>query len=170
MKIAAVMFLGLALLGLGIVRADASAPATGKIGFIDLQRTLLETKVGKTAQARFEKKKKEKQAKLDKKQADFQKQLAELNKQRSLMKPEVAAAKQRELEKQYVQIQQTYSQLERELSEEQAKLIQEVLAKAAPIIKGIAKRDGYTLILDRNAILWGADGVDLTDQLNKKIR
>ncbi len=170
MKIFAVMFLGLALLGLGIVRADASAPETGKIGFIDLQRTLLETKVGKAAQARFEKKKKEKQSKLDKKQADFQKQLAELNKQRSLMKPEVAAAKQRELEKQYVEIQQTYSQLERELGEEQAKLIQEVLAKAAPIIKGIAKRDGYTLILDRNAILWGADGVDLTDQLNKKIR
>jgi len=170
MKIAAVMFLGLALLAVGIVRADASAPATGKIGFIDLQRTLLETKVGKAAQARFEKKKKQKQAKLDKKQSDFQKRLAELNKQRSLMKPEVAAAKQRELEKQYVAIQQTYSQLERELSEEQAKLIQQVLTKAAPIIKGIAKRDGYTLILDRNAILWGSDGVDLTDQLNKKIR
>ena len=166
-----IMFLGVALIIAGMVRADA-AGTSAKIGFVDLQRTLFETGAGKKARARFEKEKKTKQAALDKKQKDFQRYAAELDKQRILLesKPDKLAQRQRELEKKYVEVQQTYAKLERELSEAQAKLIKEILGKAGPVIQSIAKREGYTMILDRSAVLWAADAADLTDKVNKLIK
>jgi outer membrane protein len=166
------MFLGLALIILGMVRADAAGPPPAKVGFVDLQRTLFETGAGKKARKRFETEKKKRQRALDKKQEDFQKYAAELDKQRILLesKPEKLAKRQRELEKKYVEVQQTYARLERELAEAQTKLIQEILGKAAPVIKSIAKRDGYTLILDRSAVLWADEATDLTDKVNKRIK
>ncbi len=166
-----ILFLGLAMIILGMVKADAAAPAPAKVGFVDLQRTLFETGAGKKARKRFEAEKKKKQEALDKKQADFQKYAAELDKQRILLegKPEKLAARQRELEKKYVEVQQTYARLERELAESQTKLIQEILQKAAPVIKKIAVAEGYTVILDRSAVLWAADATDLTDKVNAKI-
>lgn len=167
-----IMFLGVALIILGMVRADAGGLQPAKVGYVDLQRTLFETNAGKKARKRFEAEKKKKQKALDKKQEDFQRYAAELDKQRILLesKPEKLAQRQRELEKRYVEVQQTYARLERELAEAQTKLIQEILGKAAPVIKSIAKSEGYTMILDRSAVLWATDATDLTDKVNKRIK
>jgi outer membrane protein len=166
-----VFFLGLCLVVFGMVRADAqSGGSGGKIGVVNLQRTLLETTVGKNAQKSFEAKKKSKQASLDAKQQALQKAAADLEKQRLVLTPEALAKKQRELEKTYVELQQHFAQLEKELAEEQAKLIQDILTKAAPVIKELAKSGGYSLIVDGSSVVWAADGVDLTDALNKKMK
>lgn len=165
-----ILFLGLALIVTGLVNVDAAQTSTQKVGFIDLQRTLLETKVGKNARKKFESEKKRKQAALDKKQRDFQKRAAELDRQKLVLKPEVLAQKQRELEKMYVEVTQTYAKLERELAEAQTKLIQDLLKKAGPVIKSIAKADGYTLILDRSAVLWADQSHDITGKVNSRIK
>jgi len=165
-----IFVLGLGLIVFGMVRADAQTGGGAKIGVVNLQRTLMETTVGKNAQKRFEDEKKKKQAALDSKQQALQKAAAELDKQKLVLTPQAMAAKQRELEKMYVDVQQLYAQLERELAESQAKLIQEILGKAAPVIKQIATSGGYALIVDGSAVVWAADGVDLTDQLNKKLK
>jgi outer membrane protein len=166
-----IMFLGVALIIAGMVRADA-AGTSAKIGFVDLQRTLFETKAGKSARKRFESQKKKKQASLDKKQKDFQRYAAELEKQRILLesRPAKLAQREKELQNKYVEVQQTYAKLERELSEAQANLIKEILGKAGPVIQSIGKREGYTIILDRSAVLWAADAADLTDKVNKRIK
>lgn len=168
------ILLGLSLIVFALLPSRsvvAAGSASGaKVGYVDLQRTLLETSVGKTAKKKFEAEKSKKQAALDKKQKDFQKAAAELDRQRMMLKPDVLEKKTRELEQQYVEVQQTYSKLERELSEAQARLIQDILKKAAPVIKSIASKGGYALVVDRSAVLWADDGVDLTGELNKQIK
>jgi outer membrane protein len=165
-----VLFLGVALIVFGLMPADAAAPGgVTKIGYVDLERTLRETKAGKQAQRQFDAVKKKKQAALDAKQKSFQKAVAELDRQRLVLKPDVLAKKQKELEKQYVEIQQTYAKLERELNESRVKLIQTILKKAEPAIKSIARKGGYAVILDRSAVVWGHQGVDITSQLNKRL-
>lgn len=169
-----IILLGLALIAFAMLPTGdvvaAGSQSGVKVGFVDLQRTLLETSVGKSAKKKFEAEKSKKQAALDKKQKDFQKAAAELDRQRMMLKPEVLEKKTRELEAQYVEVQQTYAKLERELAEAQAKLIQDILQKAAPVIKSIANKGGYGLVLDRSAVLWADNGVDLTGELNKQIK
>jgi outer membrane protein len=169
-----IIILGLSLIVFSMLPSSSVVAAGGaagaKVGFVDLQRTLLETSVGKKAKKSFEATKSKKQADLDKKQKNFQKAAAELDRQRMMLKPDVLEKKTRELEQQYVEVQQTYAKLERELAEAQAKLIQDILKKAGPVIKSIASRGGYALVVDRSAVLWADDAVDLTDELNKQIK
>lgn len=164
-----VMFLGVALIIFGMYRADAAAPGAAKIGFVDLEQTLSKTKAGKQAQKKFDAEKTKKQNALDVKQKQLQRDAAELDRKRMVLKPEVLKAKQQELQKQYVELQETYVTLERELGQARVKLIQKILQKAEPVIKQIAQRQGYTLILDRGAVVWAHDGVDITAEVNKKL-
>ena len=168
-KSIAIGFLGVALIIFGMVRADA-ADEGGKIGFVDLERTLLETKAGKSASKKFEKTRETKQKELNTKQEELQNFAAQLEKQRSVLKKEVLKERQEELEKMYYELQQLLAQLERDLASERAKLIQGILEKAAPIIKEIAKNDGFSMIVDRGVVLWAPDAYDLTDKVNEKIK
>jgi outer membrane protein len=150
--------------------ADAAAPAGAKVGVIDLERTLYETPAGKRASEAFEKTRKSKQTELDVKQKDLQKHAGELEKQSTVLKPEVLREKKAELEKRFVELQQLYVKLERDLAGERAKLIQELLKKASPIIQEIAKADGVTLVVDRSAVLWADTSLDLTQKLNARMK
>jgi outer membrane protein len=168
----AIALLGAALIVAGFVRAEAAGTAVGgsKIGVVDLEKTLYETTAGKRASKAFDDTRAKKQGELDKKQKELQAAAAELDKQRMVLKPDVLKARQGELEQKFVEVQQLYVKLERDLAGERAKLIQEILKQASPIIQEIAKQNGIDVIVDRSAVLWAGDGVDLTAALNKKMK
>jgi outer membrane protein len=169
----AIVFLGLALITAGVVTADAAAPAAGKIGFIDLvalERTLLATPAGKRASAKMEQSLKAKQTEFDKKRNDLQKVIAEFEKQRSMLKPEVAAQREQEYGERMRELQEYYVKLQGDLGNEQAKLIQEVVKQAEPVIKQVAQEQGYTMIMNRAAVVWAVDGIDITAEVNKRIK
>lgn len=166
-----IALLGASLVVAGVVTADAGpAQGTLKIGFINLESTLLTTPTGKRAQQQFEQALKKKQQELDGLQKKFQEDLAQLEKQKSVLKPEAFQKRQQELEKAYVEVQQLYVKLERDLAAERAKLIQEILKKAEPVIIEVAKQKGIDVIFDRQAVLWSSDGFDLTNEVNSRMK
>jgi outer membrane protein len=171
----------LAVLGTGIAVSPlvsstfAAAGAGGtsggtRVGVIDIEKTLYETPAGKRASDKFDKTRNAKQGELDKQQKQLQKDAADLDKQASVLKPEALKAKRAELEKKFVDLQQTYAKLERELAGERANLIQDLLKQATPIIADIAKTEGVDLIVDRSAVLWADQKIDLTEKLNAKMK
>jgi outer membrane protein len=169
----AIALLGACLLVGGVVSADAAGPTVQlKIGFVDLQKTLNETAAGKKAKAKLESDKKAKQTELDKKQKELQAYAAELEKQKVVLKPDVLRQREKELQDKYVALQERYFQLQQDLSKQEALLVREIFGKASPIIDQIAKRDGYTLILEKNegAVLYGDKNLDLTPEVNKRLQ
>jgi len=166
-----VAFLGMALIAFGIVKADAAAPQM-KVGYVDLQRTLNETKAGKQARKRLETDKKRKQKALDKQQKDLEKFAAALQKQKVVLKPAVLRQRERELQEKYVKLQETYMKLQQELAKEEAKLVQKIFAKASPAIKAIAREKGFTMILEKNegAVLWANSALDITTAVNRRVK
>jgi outer membrane protein len=167
----AVALLGLGLIVVGMVRADAGGPATTKVGYVDLQRTLNETKIGKKARKQLEKDKDAKQKDLDKASKDLEASAAELNKQRAVLKPDVLREREMELQRKYIELQEKYMQLQQELAQMEAKLVRDIFSKAAPVIEEIGKRDGYTMILEKSesAVLWAAPVTDITTEVNQKL-
>jgi outer membrane protein len=172
-------FTAIACLGLGLAVtpivgsfvADAG-PNQTKVAVIDLERTLYETPAGKRASAAFEKTRKTKQSELDKKQKELQKAAADLDKQIStgMLKEDVVKKKRAELAKQFEELQQVFLKLERDLNTERAKLIQDLLKKANPIVQEIAKAEGVHLIVDHSAVVFADPAIDLTDKLNAKMK
>ena len=169
----AIAFLGICFVVGGIVRAEAgSASSAMKIGYVDLQKTLNETKAGKKARNRLEKDKVRKQKELDKKQKELQAFAAELDKQRVVLKPDVLRQRERELQEKYVKLQETYLKLQQDLAQQEALLVQEIFGQAAPVIKQIAKQKGFSIIVEKNegAVLWGAESLDITADVNARIK
>src|SRR5688572_9968373 len=145
----ALIILGLCLVAAGVMRADAAAPATQKIAYVDLQRTLSETPSGKKAKKKLEDDKAKKQAELKKKEAELTGFAKELEKQRGVLKPDVLRQREQELQQKYVGLQELYMQLQQDLAKQEAQLVRDIFAKAGPIIQTIAKKDGYTLVLEK---------------------
>ena len=166
----AIAFLGLCFVVGGIVRAEAQGASSGSVGFVDLQRTLNETKVGKAAKKRLEQNKAKKQGELDKKQRSLQKAAAELDKQRIILKPEKLQERERELQGKYVKLQETYMQLQQSLVAQEAELVKEIFAKAAPAIKQVGKQKGLSMVVDKTMVLWATDALDITNAVNKRIK
>ncbi len=162
--------LGLAFVIVGL-RADAAGTPTTKVGYVDLQRTLNETKAGKAAKGRLEAEKKAKQDEIDKKQSDLKKYKEQLDKERVVLKPAVLAQRQKELEDKVVALQEQFMQYQQELAKKEAELTREIFGVAAKIIQAIAERDGYTMILEKNesAVLWADDHYDITSEVNKHV-
>ena len=151
--------------------AAAGPPGTSKIGFIDLQRTLGETRVGKAAKAKLEAQKTEKQKTVNEKKDALKKEADELEKQRVVLKPDAVAKREKELQDEYVQLQQLFMQLQQDLAKQEAQLTRDIFGKASTIIESIAKRDGYTMIVEKNegAVLWADKSFDITDEVDKRL-
>ncbi len=165
----AIAFLGICFVVGGFVRAEAQGGASGKIGYMDLQRTLSETKVGKAAKRRLESNKKKKQNELNRKQKALQSAASELEKQRMMLKPAVLQKRERELQEKYVKLQETYMTLQQGLVAQEAELVKEIFGKAAPVIKKVAKQKGFSVILDKTAILWADSNFDITKSVNSQL-
>ena len=166
----AIGFLGLSLIVFGMVRADANAPARGGVGMIDLEKTLLKTAVGKKAQKSFERELKKLQRALDRKKAAFRKKMAEFEKQKTILRRSAVVKKRRALEAEYVKLGELKVRLDRDLTKRRYKLIRHILKKAAPHIRQVAKQRGFTLIVDRSAILYADPRNDITKAVNRKMK
>lgn len=165
----AIVFLGLAFIIAGMMSASAG-PNSFKIGYLQYERVLLETPTGKRELKKLQKLVKKKQTELDKQKKKLFEAEAQLQKQASVIKPAVIEQRKQQLQKQYVQLQETYVKLERELVTEQAKLQKKLAQRADPIIKQIAKSEGYDMIIDSAVVRWADGGHDLTDKVMSRIK
>ena len=159
-----------ALLAASLAASRVEAAAQ-KIGYVDLQRTLNETKAGKAARDRLESDKKKKQAEIDKQQADLKKEFEAFEKQKVVLKDDARLKKERELQDKYVALQNKFLALQQDLSKAEAKLTREILEKAGKIIEDIARGAGYTMIVEKNegAVLWADPSNDITTELNRRL-
>ena len=85
-------------------RLVSAAGSPIKIAYVDLQKTLGSTKVGKNAVAKLEKEKADKQDQVNKKKEELKLAAADLDKQRVVLKPEAVFKKEKELEAKYVEL------------------------------------------------------------------
>ncbi|WP_428266793.1 OmpH family outer membrane protein [Haliangium sp.] len=170
-KSLAIAFLGVAFIIAGMVSANAGPGGAVKIGFVDLQQVMLQSAAGKRARNKFEKSGKQKQAQFDKKRKELEKYDAELQKQASVLKEDVLRERVAERQKKALELQQLSMQLERALAEEEAKLLQQILSEAEPVLKKLAVEKGFSLILARQMVLWtDDDALDLTAELSGRMK
>jgi outer membrane protein len=160
------------LMSLALVAALAApAVADTKVGYINLQETLQETKAGKAAKKKLETEKEEKQKMVNDKREKLKADAEALEKQRGVLKAEALAKKERDLQEDYAALQQLFMQLQQDLAKQEAMLTREIFNQASSIIQDIAKRDGYHMIVEKNegAVLWADPTLDITKEVNRRL-
>ena len=158
-------------LALCVFVAPSSAFAQGpKIGYVDLQKALNEVSEGKKAKKKLKADFDKKQKALNKQQEELKTMQKDLEQNGMMLSDEAKRAKAMEFQKKMYELQQTYGKMQGELAQAEAKATKKIFDKMGVIISEIAKEKGYDLVLERteSAILFAADGMDLTGELIKR--
>lgn len=134
-----------------------------KIGYVDIFKIFNEYKKTEDYDKKLEKKKNEAEKKLDEKKETIKKIQGKL----SLLKD-----KEREKEEQKISKEvESYRELERkafvDIKKERDEKMKEIVEDINKIVEEYAKKHGYDLIVNENAILYGDKVMDITTDILK---
>jgi outer membrane protein len=148
----------------GVARADI------KLGYVDLQRALLEVEEGRSAKARLQKILEDKQKDLDKEQEALRKEKELLDKQASAMSEETRVAKQTELQKKLFDLAQRWEKGKAEMAQKERTELQSIFQKMDPIIAEIAQREGFTMVFEKtdSGLVYAPASLDVTNELVRR--
>lgn len=140
-----------------------------KIGYVDMQLAIQQTSDGKKAKTSLEGIAKGKEDKLKKMEAELKKKSDDFQKKASIYDEATKRKKQMELQKEFYDLQQLLGQSQQELRTKEEEALKPIVTKIRAQIDAIAKKDNYTIILERseNLVLFAKKEIDLTDQVVK---
>ncbi|WP_319584501.1 OmpH family outer membrane protein [uncultured Pseudodesulfovibrio sp.] len=151
-----------------VLLAVPALAQTSKVGFVNPQRIINESKIGKIAQEDLAQLGKEKDRRV-------RLALDKVNKlQEGLKEDALSVSEQQSRETELRTTVRDYEQLvqnsNQEIQNEERKLIRFVMRRADSILKGIAKERGFTMILTDPEIIGYVDGsMDITDRVIQEL-
>ncbi|MBW2610084.1 MAG: OmpH family outer membrane protein [Deltaproteobacteria bacterium] len=149
------------VLGLGFCTASY---AETKVGYINLQRLVNESDMGKAAKEDIRKLRQERESDLKVKLEEFNKIRELINKKGGKMDPAEKRNKLQERRKVYKEYQRLVADAKEDIVNEDRELVAIILQKADNVLKRVAKDNEYTIIVkDPNAIGYLDPEVDITD-------
>ncbi|MFA5321856.1 MAG: OmpH family outer membrane protein [Smithella sp.] len=145
----------------GVVMAE-SAP---KIGFVDINKIMRDSKAAKSARAVFQKDLESKKSTL-KEKGD---KIASLEKGLKNTKKDSPAWKEKreKLAQEFKDFKRLESDSNEQLKKKDAELTQKILVDVQQILKQFSKSEKYSIIFERKAALVVEDGFDVTDKIIK---
>jgi outer membrane protein len=150
---------------LAMLAAAQPARADIRVAYVDVQRALNECDAGKRAKADFQGRVQALESRLQHEQNEVQSLKDEIEKKGMLMNPD----QRQSLQDQYVakakDFDREYKDARDELQSKDNEITSRIVHDLAQIIRNLGERDGYTLVLEKGSILWGAPSIDITDQV-----
>jgi len=135
-----------------------------KIGIIDTQKVLREAKAAKSANDTLQRDLDAKRATLATKGKEVQRLDEEVKKATGTDKQE----KSNELAQLVKEYKRLDSDLGEELKKKQLELQQKLITEIRQVVKTVADKDGYTLILEKGSVVQNNDSFDITDKVIKQ--
>lgn len=145
----------------------ALAEAPPKIGYVDLQRALNESDTGKKAKEEFKVQVDKLQASLKKQKDEIDGLKEQLEKKSMVMKEEERGNLEDDYRRKLRDFERNYKDSQADLQQKDNELTGGIIKELQEIIRQLGEREGYTLILEstNSAVLYGAKGADLTDEI-----
>lgn len=146
----------------GAAQQGLGGPLVPGICLLAREAVIANSKVGVFATARIRQLAGEAQAEVDGERKALESEAAALQAQSAKLTPEQRAAQQKALSEKFAPIQAKASLRAREIERTRAKAVEAISVQAQPIIAAVYKERGCGLLLDRNTVLGGNYGNDLT--------
>ena len=161
-------FLALAVV---LMFAGAANAAEFKLAYVDVQKAIEKTSMGKKAKEEMKKEAEKKNKELEKKKTDIDKMREDIEKKRSVLAEEAFAKRAAELQEEMQKFNQTAAKAQTELQKKESELLEPIVKKMKTVIEQLAKDKGITMVIQSNQnaqiVLYAAAETDLTDELVK---
>lgn len=159
---ASILSLGALSLGLAFT---GPAHAEGKVAVVDVQHGVMSTEDGIRAQAMLKKLFDKRQQELDGKQAELGRAREDIEKQSRVLSREALQKRMEDWQRRMIELQTVFVDYNKELQKKQGELTGPILKKMMSVIARIAKKNGYELVIDRQAAPYARPDLDLTEQV-----
>jgi outer membrane protein len=136
-----------------------------KLGVIDIQRIMTESKAAITAHALFAKEVEERRSAYLAKQKEAQALQEELNTKGSTMSVSVLTEKQEKLSQEIKELNRMKNDIEQDLKTRDNELSQELLTEVYEVVSEYSEEEGFTLILEKTGVVTFDDVIDITDKI-----
>ncbi len=163
-------FFILTVIFIGIMQLLSSAvvlAADVKIGVIDIQRIMKESRAAKNARAVFFKDVEQKRKLFNDKQNEVQAMEEELKTKGKDMTPQARKEKTDNLADEIKELKRLRSDLEEELKKKDRELTQRLLSEISVIVGEYQKKENYTIILEKRSVVASDEAIDITDKIIK---
>jgi outer membrane protein len=173
LRVLAIATFATAALNLADMGQTAAAQTAGKemlIGYVDIQRAIVEVDEGKRAKealkATFEKKQKA----LSEKEAELKKLKDAIDKESIVKDDDATRARKAEFQTKLMELQQVFMKEQKDLQEAEGKQLSAITEKMRKVIVEIGDQGGYTLILESSGtrMLFAKPHLDLTNEVIRK--
>src|SRR4051812_10902801 len=154
-----------ALTGSLLAAVEGSALAESKIAVVDVQRAVMATEDGIRAQATLKKVFDKRQQELDGKQQELARARDDIEKQSRILSREALQKRMEDWQRRMVELQTVFVDYNKELQKRQGDLTGPIIKKMIGVIARLAKKNGYELILDKQAAPYARPDLDLTEQV-----
>ena len=148
------------------------AADVAKIGVIDLQKILETSAAGKTIQAELKKEKDKMEADLKKKGTEIENIRKRLERESMVMGKEMREEKERESRIKINDFKTLQKKYRSNLQKIEGSLMNQLKTEIDEIVKGMGKKEGYLLIINKFGVIYSPNSIDITDkvigQLNAK--
>lgn len=136
-----------------------------KIGVIDTQKIMRESRAAKSARAFFIKDVGAKREVLKEKQKEVRLMDEELKKDWKNMAPSVRKEKADKLARGDKDLKRLRSDLEEELKKKEKELNRKLLREISEIVKEYSKKEKYSVILEKRSLVASDEAIDITDKI-----
>lgn len=138
-----------------------------KIGYVDLQRIINESKQGKESKELLTKEGEYKGRKLREGDENLKKKLQELDAQRAVLSPDAFQKRQEELMQERDKFTEQVQSYQLDLRKKEQELTQDIIEDVQALVKEMAQKEGFSLILEKSeaGILYAPEKFDLTERV-----
>lgn len=146
--------------------APVIASAQTKVGFVDTQKAIQESKAGKKAKSELEKEVEKKKKEIEKKDADLKKMREDIEKKKAVLSEEAFNKRAQEFQEEMMKQQEFKMKTSQEFQKKENELLAPIADKMKKIIEKIAKDKGFSMVIQTNPIqqnvIWASAENDLT--------
>jgi outer membrane protein len=150
---------------MGLVCMSSVYAADIKIGVIDTERILTESKAGTATRTLFAKEVQDSNNRLQAKQKEAQALQDELNTKGKDMTAAVLAEKQAKLTQVAKEYNRMKNDMEEDLKSRDTELSQKLLTAVGQIVTQYSQKEKFTVILEKSAIVSYDNAIDITDKI-----
>jgi outer membrane protein len=144
---------------------DAKSATIPKVAVVDMQRAALETEDGLRAQATLKKYYDRQQMILQDKQGKLIQRQQDIEAQSKVVSREATQRAAEAWQKDWVAFQGMAEAYDKELQQKRVELTEPIYIKVSGLIRKLSQRDGYQVILERQAVPYVRGEYDVTDKV-----
>lgn len=152
--------------GIAVSHADTAAPI--KVAIVNVQQVLQQSPRVVTLSKQLEGEFKGRQTKIGDEQKALQDELDNFKKESPTMSQKERDSMQKKIASDRADLVKKVVSYQQDLQKEQNKIMQGILGDLNGIVSAIAKKESYALVLDSQAVIYAADGSDITKDVAKQ--